>query len=172
MTDELYVCSWFALLHSVTYFFLYQSPFSTSCIVSDTVSTSIDNALSVHPYTKIFACGDFSVHHKDWLTYSGVTDRPGELCCNFSVSHDLTQGPYPGLWLPYSHTWLWYLQSSTSWFFFTLDRPCTLFCKGQFGSCGSFSIHWLYIKLTKGCCVSSDSFWLLSCDVFYSYDSE
>ena len=24
--------------------------------------------------------GDFNVHHKDWLTYSGGTDRPGELC--------------------------------------------------------------------------------------------
>ena len=31
------------------------------------------------------------MHHKDWLTYSGRTDRPGELCCNFSISSDLTQ---------------------------------------------------------------------------------
>ena len=35
--------------------------------------------------------GDFNVHHKDWLTYSGGTDRPGELCYNFSISNDLTQ---------------------------------------------------------------------------------
>ena len=34
---------------------------------------------------------DFNVHHKDWLTYSGGTDRPGELCYNFSISNDLTQ---------------------------------------------------------------------------------
>ena len=27
----------------------------------------------------------------DWLTYSGGTDRPGELCHNFSISNDLTQ---------------------------------------------------------------------------------
>ena len=80
-----------------------------------TLSTSIDKALSVHPYTKIFACSDFSVHHKDWSTYSGVSDRHGELCCNFSVSQDLTQEAYPSLWLPYSHIWLWYLPSSTSW---------------------------------------------------------
>ena len=26
--------------------------------------------------------GDFHVYHKDWLTYSGGTDRPGELCSN------------------------------------------------------------------------------------------
>ena len=43
----------FALPHSVTYFFLCQSPFSTSCIVFDSLSTSIDKALSVHPCVKI-----------------------------------------------------------------------------------------------------------------------
>ena len=25
-----------------------------------------------------FVFGDFNIHHKDWLTYSGVTDRPGD----------------------------------------------------------------------------------------------
>ena len=25
----------------------------------------------------------FNVYHKDWLTYSGETDRPGELFYNF-----------------------------------------------------------------------------------------
>ena len=39
----------------------------------------------------VFVFGDFNVHHKDWLTYSGGTDRPGELCYNFSISNDLTQ---------------------------------------------------------------------------------
>ena len=39
----------------------------------------------------MFIFGDFNVHHKDWLTYSGGTDRPGELCYNFSISNDLTQ---------------------------------------------------------------------------------
>ena len=38
-----------------------------------------------------FVCGDVNVHHKDWLTYSGQTNRPGELCYNFSISNDLTQ---------------------------------------------------------------------------------
>ena len=27
--------------------------------------------------------GDFKVHIHDWITYSGGTDRPGELCYNF-----------------------------------------------------------------------------------------
>ena len=39
----------------------------------------------------VFVFGDFNIHHKDWLTYSGGTDRPGELCYNFSISNDLTQ---------------------------------------------------------------------------------
>ena len=32
----------------------------------------------------MFVFGDFNKHHKDWLTYSGGTDRPGELCYNFT----------------------------------------------------------------------------------------
>ena len=39
----------------------------------------------------MFVFGDFNIHHKDWLTYSGGTDRPGELCYNFSISNNLTQ---------------------------------------------------------------------------------
>ena len=35
--------------------------------------------------------GDFNVHHKDWLMYSGGTDRSGELCYNFSTSNYLTK---------------------------------------------------------------------------------
>ena len=38
-----------------------------------------------------FSFGNFNVHHKDWLTYSGGTDRSGELCYNFSLSNYITQ---------------------------------------------------------------------------------
>ena len=34
-------------------------------------------------------CWDFNVHHKDCLTHSGGTDRPGELYYDFSISNDL-----------------------------------------------------------------------------------
>ena len=34
---------------------------------------------------------DVLFHHKDWPTYFGGTDWPGELCYNFSISDDLTQ---------------------------------------------------------------------------------
>ena len=35
--------------------------------------------------------GDVNVHHKDWFTYSGGTNRSGGLCYNFSISNDLTE---------------------------------------------------------------------------------
>ena len=31
------------------------------------------------PSANVFVFGDFNVNHKDWLTYSGGTERPGQL---------------------------------------------------------------------------------------------
>ena len=73
------------------FFFLYQSPSSSLCTVFDSISSNIDAVLSINPSANVFVFADFNVHHKDWLTYSGGTDRPGELCYNFSISNDLTQ---------------------------------------------------------------------------------
>ena len=87
-----YLCFRLALLHSVPYFFfLYRSPSSALCTVFDSISSNIDQVLSINPSPNIFVFGDFNVHHKDWFTYSGGTDRPGELCYNFSTSNGLTQ---------------------------------------------------------------------------------
>ena len=87
-----FLCFRLALLHSVSYFFfLYRSPSSALCTVFDSISSNIDEVLSINPSANVFVFGDFNVHHKDWLTYSGGTDRPGELCCDFSISNDLTQ---------------------------------------------------------------------------------
>ena len=61
------------------------------CTVFDSISSNIDEVLSINPYVNIFVFGDFNVHHKDWLAYSGGTDQPGELCYNFSIANDLTQ---------------------------------------------------------------------------------
>ena len=55
------------------------------------ISPNIDEILSINPSANVFVFGYFNVHHKDWLTYSGGTDRPGELCYSFSISNDLTQ---------------------------------------------------------------------------------
>ena len=82
-----YLCFRLALLHSVSYFFfLYQSPSSALCTVFDSISSNIDEVLLMNLPANVFVFGDFNVHHKDWLTYSGGTDRSGELCYNCSIS--------------------------------------------------------------------------------------
>ena len=87
-----YLCFRLALFHSVSYFFfLYRSLFSSLCMVFYSISSNIDEVLSINPSANVFVFGDFNVHHKDWLTYSGGTDQPGEFCNNFSISNDLTQ---------------------------------------------------------------------------------
>ena len=47
-----------------------------------------------------FVFRDFNVHHKDWLTYSGGTDQPSELCYNFSFSNYLPQMVSFPTWIP------------------------------------------------------------------------
>ena len=60
-----YLCFSLALIHSVSYFFfLYQSPSSSLCTVLDSISTNIDEVLSINSST-VFVFGDFNVHHKD-----------------------------------------------------------------------------------------------------------
>ena len=89
---DYYLCFWLALLHSVSYFFfLNWSPSLSLCMVFDSISSSIDEVLSVNPSANVFVFGDFNIHHKDWIAYSGGTDWPGELCYNFSIANDLTQ---------------------------------------------------------------------------------
>ena len=86
-----YLCFQLAFLHSVSYFFfLYQSPSSALCTVFDSISSTIDEVLSINP-SAVFVFGDLNVHHKDWVTYAGGTDQPHELCYIFSISEDLTQ---------------------------------------------------------------------------------
>ena len=57
------------------FFFLIRSPFLSY----------IDEALSINLSANVFVFGVFNVHHKDFLICSVATDRPGELCCNFST---------------------------------------------------------------------------------------
>ena len=64
-----YLCFRRALLHSVSYFFLYQSPSSSLCTVFDSISSNIDEVISIKPFANIFVFGVFNAHHKDWLIY-------------------------------------------------------------------------------------------------------
>ena len=57
-------------------------------MVSDSVSSNIDEFLSLNPSASVFVFGDFNIDHKDWFTYSGGTDR---LLNSVIISNDLTQ---------------------------------------------------------------------------------
>ena len=55
------LCFRLALLHSVSYFFfLYQSPSSALCTVSDSISSNIDEVLLINPSANVFVFGDFT----------------------------------------------------------------------------------------------------------------
>ena len=54
-SSDSYLCFRLALLHSVSYFFfLYQSPSSALCTVFDSVSSNIDEVLSINPSANVF----------------------------------------------------------------------------------------------------------------------
>ena len=59
--------------------------------VFDSISSNIDEVLSINLSANVFVFEDVNVHHKHWLTYSGGTDRPGELCYNLSYSLLISQ---------------------------------------------------------------------------------
>ena len=73
------------LLYSLSIIF-----FLSICIVFDAILCNINNFLLINPSANVFVFGDFNVNRKDWLTYSGRTDRCNELCYDFSISNDLT----------------------------------------------------------------------------------
>ena len=90
-SEDSYFCFPLALLRPVSYFFSSVDHLLHLCErFFDSISYNIDEVFSINP-SAVFVFGDFNVHHKDWLTFSGGTDRPGELCYNFSISNDLTQ---------------------------------------------------------------------------------
>ena len=85
----------------MSYFlFFYRSPPSLLCKVIYSISSNIDEILSINPSANVFVFGDFHAHHKDWLTYSGGTDTVGELCYNFSIPNDLTLMVNFPTWIP------------------------------------------------------------------------
>ena len=69
-------------------------------MVFDSISSNVDEVLSINPSANVFAFGDFNVHHEDWLTFYGGTEQPGELCYNFSILNDLTQMVNFPTWIP------------------------------------------------------------------------
>ena len=55
-----YLCFQLALLHSLSYFFfLYRSPSSSLCTVFYSISSNIDEVLSINPSANVFVFGNF-----------------------------------------------------------------------------------------------------------------
>ena len=95
------LCFQLALLHLMSYvFFLCRSSSPSLCTDFDSVSSNIYEVFSINPSANVFVFGDFSIHHKYLLTFSGGTDRPGELCYSFSISNHLTQIVNFPTWIP------------------------------------------------------------------------
>ena len=82
-----YLCFQLALIHLVSYLFvLYLSPSLSLCMVFDNISHNIEGVLSINSAVNVFFFGDFSVHHKDLLTFSGGTNRSGKLYLKWRYS--------------------------------------------------------------------------------------
>ena len=65
-----YLCFQLALLPSVSYFFfLYRSPSSALCTVFDSVSSNIDEVLSINPSANVFVLRDFNVQVNFVITF-------------------------------------------------------------------------------------------------------
>ena len=50
------------------FFYLYWSPSLSLCLVFYSISSNIDDVLSVNPSAKVFVFGYFNIYHKDCLT--------------------------------------------------------------------------------------------------------
>ena len=97
--------------------------------------------------------GDFNVHHKDWLTYSGGTDRSGGLCYK-----NLSQMVNFSTWIPDCGS-----HSPILLDVFISSDASILLCNaslsvGKFWSCSCLSFHWLYMKYTSECLILHKAF--------------
>ena len=72
------------------FFFLYLLPLRLYAQIL-TLSSNIDEVFSINPSANVFVFENFNIDYKDWLTFSGGTDRLGEFCYNVSVWNDLNQ---------------------------------------------------------------------------------
>ena len=54
----------------------------------------------INQSANVLVFGDFNIHCKDWLSYSGRIDGPGEHYYNFYISNDLTQMVRFHTWIP------------------------------------------------------------------------
>ena len=138
------------------------------CTVFDSISSNTDEVLSINPSANVVVFGDFNVHHKDWLTYSGGTDWPGELCYNFCISNDPTQMVNFPTWIPdcgsYSPALLDLFLLTLVFLFYNGFHSI-----GKFWSCCCLGFHWLSITFTMRWPILLHCLWLFSCWLEWSF---
>ena len=85
------MCFRVALLHSSAFIFTLYRPHGDGCSVIDHIADQVDKIYNDHPSASIHICGDFNVHHEEWLVHSNKTTPEGRICHDFSVAYELTQ---------------------------------------------------------------------------------
>ena len=86
-----YMCFRVALLHSTSFIFTLYRPQTDGVAIFDSIAERIDSILLAHPSASIHLCGDFNIHHQEWLIHSNCTDEEGRHCHDFAIAYDLTQ---------------------------------------------------------------------------------
>ena len=69
-------------------------------MVLDAISYNINEVFLINSSANVFVFENCNVHLNDWLTFSGRTDRPGELCYNFSILNNLIHMVNVPTWIP------------------------------------------------------------------------
>ena len=88
--DLPFMCIRVALVHSTSFIFTLYRPQHDGSILFDRIAEKIDSIMCDYPYANIHLCGDFNVHHKEWLC-SRITSEEGKRCHEFSTIYGLTQ---------------------------------------------------------------------------------
>ena len=91
LADAPYMCFRVSLVHSTSFIFALYRPQKDGTVIFDQIGQAIDSILSENPYADIHICGDFNVHHSEWLIHSNKTTPEGRYCHDFAVAYDLTQ---------------------------------------------------------------------------------
>ena len=83
---------WLALHHAMSYFFFLFPHLLFLCVLFLMLFENENNEVPlINPSADVLVFEHLKVNQRDWLIYSGSTDRPSELCYNFSISNDLIQ---------------------------------------------------------------------------------
>ena len=69
-------------------------------MVLDAISSNINEVFLINSSANVFVFENCNVHLNDWQTCSGRTDRPGELCYNFSILNNLIHMVNVPTWIP------------------------------------------------------------------------